>query len=86
MTNEKRNQSEFIPVFKPSFLKPQFWGKWLAIGVAGGLAYVPATIRDPLLGKLGKWVGKRAKGARRRAQINLHYCFPDLSAHFLPAG
>ena len=79
MTNEKRNHSEFIPVFKPSFLKPQFWGKWLAIGVAAGLAYVPTSLRDPLLGKLGKWVGQRAKGARRRAQINLHYCFPDLS-------
>ena len=79
MTNEKRNPSEFIPVFKRSFLKPQFWGKWLAIGVAGGLAYVPASLRDPLLGKLGKWVGQRAKGARRRAQINLHYCFPGLS-------
>ncbi|MBT0728273.1 lauroyl-Kdo(2)-lipid IV(A) myristoyltransferase [Rosenbergiella australiborealis] len=79
MTKETRNHSEFIPVFKRSFLKPQFWGKWAAVGIAGALAYVPAALRDPLLGALGKWVGQLAKGARRRSQINLHYCFPEIS-------
>lgn len=78
MTKETQHHSEFVPVFKKAFLKPKYWGNWLVIGLAGAVAYLPATIRDPLLGSLGKFIGKLAKGARRRAQINLHYCFPEL--------
>ena len=36
-------------------------------------------MRDPLLGKLGRLAGKLGKSARRRAQINLFYCFPEQS-------
>lgn len=79
METPKKKSSEFIPVFKKSFLKPKYWGNWLAIGALAGMAMLPAKARDPLLGGLGKMAGKLAKGARRRALINLYYCLPELS-------
>ncbi|WP_017346514.1 lauroyl-Kdo(2)-lipid IV(A) myristoyltransferase [Pantoea sp. A4] len=79
MDNRKKNNIEFIPVFQRSFLKPKYWGNWLAIGALAGLAYLPVKVRDPLLAGLGKFAGKLAKGARRRALINLYYCLPELS-------
>jgi lauroyl-KDO2-lipid IV(A) myristoyltransferase len=44
-----------------------------------GIALTPASFRDPILGKLGRFVGRLAKSSRRRAQINLLYCFPEKS-------
>jgi lauroyl-KDO2-lipid IV(A) myristoyltransferase len=79
METRKKNNIEFIPVFERSFLKPKYWGSWLAIGALTGLAYLPPKVRDPLLGRLGRFAGKLAKGARRRALINLYYCLPELS-------
>ena len=43
-----------------------------------GISLVPARLRDPVLGAVGKLAGKLAKGARRRARINLLYCLPEL--------
>jgi len=79
MENRKKNNTEFIPVFERSFLKPKYWGSWLAIGGLAAMAMLPPKVRDPLLGRLGKFAGKLAKGARRRALINLYYCLPELS-------
>ncbi|MDU6433093.1 MAG: lauroyl-Kdo(2)-lipid IV(A) myristoyltransferase [Pantoea sp.] len=79
METPKKKNIEFIPVFERSFLKPKYWGGWLAIGALAGMAMLPAKVRDPLLGRLGKMAGKLAKGARRRALINLYYCLPELS-------
>lgn len=78
METRKKNNSEFIPVLN-DLLKPKYWGSWLGIGALAGIALMPATVRDPLLGRLGKMAGKLAKGARRRALINLYYCLPELS-------
>ena len=36
---------------------------------------LPASVRDPVLGKIGRLAGRMGKSARRRAQINLYYCF-----------
>jgi len=77
METPKKNSAEFIPVFERSFLKPKYWGSWLAIGAMVGMAYLPAKVRDPLLGALGRRAGRLAKSARRRAQINLFYCMPE---------
>ncbi|KAB8307894.1 lauroyl-Kdo(2)-lipid IV(A) myristoyltransferase [Erwinia endophytica] len=79
MQNSQKNNIEFIPVFQRSFLLPRYWGNWLLIGACAGLAWIPAGIRDPLLGVLGRMAGKLAKSARRRAQINLYYCMPERS-------
>lgn len=79
METRKKNNTEFIPVFQTSFLQPKYWGNWLAIGALLGMAYLPAKVRDPLLGKIGQLAGKLAKSARRRARINLFYCLPERS-------
>ncbi|MGU9869709.1 MULTISPECIES: lauroyl-Kdo(2)-lipid IV(A) myristoyltransferase [Kluyvera] len=75
----KKNNSEYIPEFEKSFRHPQYWGAWLGVLAFAGIAYVPAKIRDPILGKLGRLAGKFGRSARRRAQINLLYCFPEKS-------
>lgn len=79
MNKQPSNKFEFIPKFEKQFLAPKFWGNWLAIGAIGAMAWVPPGLRDPLLGKLGKLVGRYAKSARRRAQVNLYYCLPEIS-------
>lgn len=79
MKKSKSNSNEYIPTFQKSFLKPQYWGSWAAVGLCAAVALLPPSIRDPFLGGIGRFTGKLAKGARRRAQINLFYCFPELS-------
>lgn len=79
MEKSKKSPAEFIPVFQKSFLAPRYWGSWLAIGACAGIALVPPRLRDPLLGGLGRFAGKVARSARRRAQINLLYCLPERS-------
>ena len=37
---------------------------------------MPFRLRDKLAGKLGVWIGHKAKKQRTRAQTNLQYCFP----------
>lgn len=78
MTQQKKSANEFIPQFQRAFLHPKYWGSWLGVAAFAGLAITPASIRDPLLGKIGRIAGRLAKSARRRAQINLYYCFPEL--------
>ncbi|WP_312209319.1 lauroyl-Kdo(2)-lipid IV(A) myristoyltransferase [Pseudescherichia sp.] len=75
----KKNNSEYIPQFEKEFLLPRYWGAWLGVLALAGVALVPASLRDPLLGKLGRFGGRLGKSARRRAQINLLYCFPEKS-------
>ena len=76
---EKRSIVEFIPQFQKAFYYPRYWGVWLGVGAMAAMAYLPAKVRDPILGSLGRLAGKFAKGARRRAQINLLYCLPETS-------
>lgn len=78
MQTEKRSNVEFIPVFKASFLHPRYWGIWFGVGIMLIFAYIPAKIRNPFLGAIGRFAGRFVKGARRRARINLYYCFPEL--------
>ena len=62
--------------FSWSYLKPQYWGIWLGIFFLLLLAFVSFRLRDKLAGKLGVWIGHKAKKQRTRAQTNLQYCFP----------
>jgi lauroyl/myristoyl acyltransferase len=53
-----------------------------------GIALTPPSFRDPLLGKLGRLVGRLAKSSRRRAQIGVHGVddrFPLVLAFFREA-
>lgn len=52
-------------------------GAWLGVYAFAGIALLPAAVRDPVLGKIGLLAGRLGKSARRRAQINLYYCFPE---------
>ncbi|GFN46214.1 lauroyl-Kdo(2)-lipid IV(A) myristoyltransferase [Candidatus Regiella insecticola] len=78
MHQEKNKNEGFIPRFQKSFLYPRYWLIWFSIMLLVASAYVPARIRDPFWASLGRLVGKFAKGARRRARINLCYCMPQL--------
>lgn len=62
--------------FSWSYLKPQYLGIWLGIFFLLLLAFVPFRLRDKFAGKLGIWIGHKAKKQRTRAQTNLQYCFP----------
>jgi len=75
----KKNNSEYIPQFEGEFRHPRHWGAWLGVLAFAGVALIPPAVRDPLLAKLGRFAGRRGKSARRRAQINLYYCFPEKS-------
>lgn len=79
MQPENKSKIEFIPQFQKAFFLPRYWGIWLGVGAMAGMAYIPARIRDPILGSLGRLAGKLAKSARRRARINLLYCMPEIS-------
>lgn len=78
METSKKKNTEFIPVFQKSFLLPKYWGAWLGIGAFAVMAMLPAALRDPVLGAAGRLAGRFAKSARRRAQINLLYCLPEV--------
>lgn len=75
----KKNNSEYIPQFEGEFRHPRHWGAWLGVLAFAGVALIPPSVRDPLLAKLGRFAGRHGKSARRRAQINLYYCFPEKS-------
>ncbi|MCS5881283.1 lauroyl-Kdo(2)-lipid IV(A) myristoyltransferase [Klebsiella variicola subsp. variicola] len=64
----KKNNIEFIPKFEKSFLLPRYWGAWLGVFAFAGIALTPPSFRDPILGKLGRFVGRlaKARGAGRR--------------------
>ncbi|MEA1065262.1 lauroyl-Kdo(2)-lipid IV(A) myristoyltransferase [Erwinia sp. HR93] len=79
MEKETTSKSEFIPRFQNAFLHPRYWGSWLGVIAFAGLALTPPAVRDPLLGAIGRVAGKVAKSARRRARINLLYCFPEMA-------
>ena len=75
----QKNNIEYIPEFEKSFRHPRNWGAWLGVYAFAGMALLPASVRDPVLGKIGRLAGRLGKSARRRAQINLYYCFPEKS-------
>lgn len=76
---DKKARAEFIPQFTLTFLHPRYWGIWLVVLLAAVIACIPVRLRDPVLGFLGKRVGRISHGARRRARINLLLCLPQLS-------
>ncbi|WP_345336020.1 lauroyl-Kdo(2)-lipid IV(A) myristoyltransferase [Ferrimonas pelagia] len=65
------------PHFQWSFLHPRYWGLWLGLLFALFLAFWPSRLRDRFAAWLGRSVGRRSRGARFRARVNLKTCFPD---------
>ncbi|EMW92122.1 lipid A biosynthesis (KDO)2-(lauroyl)-lipid IVA acyltransferase [Escherichia coli ThroopD] len=75
----KKYKSEFIPEFKKNYLSPVYWSTWFLLGMIAGISMFPPSFRDPVLAKIGRWAGRLSKKARRRATINLSFCFPEKS-------
>lgn len=61
METPKKKNIEFIPVFERSFLKPKYWGSWLAIGALAGMALLPAKVRIRCSDGWGEWRGNWLK-------------------------
>jgi lauroyl-KDO2-lipid IV(A) myristoyltransferase len=49
---KQKNNIEYIPEFEKSFRHPRNWGAWLGVYAFAGIALLPASVRDPVLGKL----------------------------------
>lgn len=82
MSDENRRITARVgyePQFRWSYLHPKFWGVWFGVFLLALLAFVPFRCRDALAAKIGLLVGKVAKKQRKRAQVNLRYCFPHWS-------
>ncbi|MGP4123606.1 MAG: lauroyl-Kdo(2)-lipid IV(A) myristoyltransferase [Sodalis sp. (in: enterobacteria)] len=79
MENKQNGKIEFIPTFKTAFYAPRYWSVWLGIGAIAAAAWIPPRLRDPILGAVGRLVGRIAHKARFRAQVNLAYCLPEIA-------
>lgn len=77
INNTKACSGGHIPKFEWFFLLPQYWGIWFAVLLLIVLSFFPKSIRNSLLSRVGKFIGRCAKNARHRAQINLQSCFPE---------
>lgn len=69
----------YSPRFQKAFLHPRYWGTWLGIGAAALLAYLPFRMRDKLAIFLAKKIVKMDNRAKKRAVVNIAYCFPEKS-------
>lgn len=76
---QTRKAEGHIPKFTLAMLHPRYWPVWLGLLLVALVAFLPHRVRDALAGKVGRAVGRVAKSQRRRAAINLSYCFPELS-------
>lgn len=74
---DPRPPSGYDPQFQWHFLHPKHWGTWLATGFLLLFALLPWQVRDPIAAFLGRQIGRIAKKARQRAQVNLTLCFPE---------
>ena len=70
---------DYVPRFRWRFLHIRFWPIWLGLGVLRLITIMPRRWRN----YLGNWLGNRAyeRNAKRREiiDINLRWCFPDMS-------
>ncbi|WP_392565778.1 lauroyl-Kdo(2)-lipid IV(A) myristoyltransferase [Utexia brackfieldae] len=76
---QQPDSAGYIPKFEWSFLSPRYWGVWFGIFVLIVLTFSPVRFRDRFLSRLGRFIGRKIKSARQRAQINLAQCFPEKS-------
>ena len=51
---ETKNNIEYIPEFEKSFRHPRNWGARIGVYAFAGMALLPASLRDPVLGKVGR--------------------------------
>ncbi len=71
-----------LPTFSKSFLKPKYWGFWLALAIWRLILLLPYPLLIKIGGLLG-WLFSKLKVGQRRLKIarrNLQLCFPNYSA------
>jgi len=81
MKQKKNTKSALVydTRFKLCYLKPTYWGTWLAVFVLVFLLFLPAIFVDGLANKVGDLLRNVNKKRRRIARINIDICFPELS-------
>ncbi|MDH5180763.1 MAG: lipid A biosynthesis acyltransferase [Gammaproteobacteria bacterium] len=72
-------QAEYLPRFEWRFLMPRYWGVWILLGVLIILMWLPWSIRRGLADWIGTRIFARHRKRRRIVDINLAWCFPQLS-------
>lgn len=75
----KKNNSEYIFEFDKFFRYSRYWGVWLGVVAMAGIVLTSLKFRDFILVRLGRFVGRLGKSLRRRALINLSFCFLERS-------
>lgn len=67
------------PRLTPSHFVPRYWGTWLGLGLLGLLQALPRALTRVLAPPLA-WLLRQGSPKRRRfAEINLQWCFPELT-------
>lgn len=69
----------FSSSFEWQFLHPRYWLVWIGVGLLIIFSLFPAKWVDPILMRIGKYLGRMTKSPRKRARTNLLYSFPELS-------
>ncbi|VAW57503.1 hypothetical protein MNBD_GAMMA07-2643 [hydrothermal vent metagenome] len=64
--------------FKLSYLKPMYWGTWIAAAFLWLTLFFPRVLLDELANKLGDVFRRLNKKRSRIARINIDLCFPEL--------
>ncbi len=63
--------------FKLSYLKPMYWGTWLAVIALWFIMFLPGFVIDGIANKLGDLFRNINKKRRRIARTNIDLCFPE---------
>jgi lauroyl-KDO2-lipid IV(A) myristoyltransferase len=76
----KNKTHSYQPGFQFKFLLPQYWGWWLVVLLLWLYSFTPKWIKTRLANGLGSIAWRRNKRRRDIAQLNVDWCFPELSA------
>jgi len=79
--NQKKNKSSLVydTRFKLAYLKPMYFGTWLALLLLFILSLLPGVIVDAIANSLGDLIRNINKKRRRIARVNIDLCFPELT-------
>lgn len=73
----KKSTLHYNVAFSPDYLRPAYWGTWLAVVVLFVVFLMPAFIQDFIANRLGD-LGRNLNSKRRRiARKNIELCFSD---------
>ncbi|UYI47295.1 lauroyl-Kdo(2)-lipid IV(A) myristoyltransferase [Vibrio natriegens] len=82
MTNKRDDfdPKAYNPEFERSFLKPKYWGTWLAVFSSVLIALLPLSVHQWLAKVLASRLVKSKANSVNNVKTNLALCFPHLSA------